>query len=60
MRRIDDLLIWLTAASGLGLWLWSMAVGPVSAHFFVVLAGMIIGTSLLSLSERKRWKSRQK
>ena len=60
MKRIDDLLIWLTAASALGLWFWSMAVGPVSAHFFGVLAGLITATSLLSLSERKRWKSRQK
>ena len=59
MKRIDDLLIWLTAAGGLGLWLWSMAVGPVSSHFFVLLAGLMVTATLLSLAERKRWKSRQ-
>lgn len=59
MKRIDDLLIWLTAAIGLGLWLWSVAVGPVSAHFFLVIAGLLVAATLLSLTERKRWKTRQ-
>jgi methyl-accepting chemotaxis protein len=59
MKRIDDLLIWLTAAAALGLWLWSIFVGPISAHAFLALAALLVATAL-SVRERKRWKSRQK
>ncbi len=60
MKRIDDLLTWLGVASGIGLWLWSMALAPVSPHFFVLLAGLMVAASAFSLAERKRWKARQK
>src|SRR5574343_370571 len=59
MKRIDDLLIWLAAAIGLGLGLWSVAAGPVSGHFFFGMAALTIVASLVSLAERKRWKLRQ-
>ena len=59
MKRIDDILIWLAACLCLALWLWSVAVGPVSTHFFFVIGGIIAATSLLSFRERKMWKSRQ-
>ena len=59
MKRIDDLLIWLAAAACLGLWLWSLAVGPVSPHFLLALAVLLAGTILFSYGERRRWKDKQ-
>ncbi|MFH1660729.1 MAG: chemotaxis sensory transducer [Rhodocyclaceae bacterium] len=60
MKRIDDLLIWLAAAACLGLWLWSLAVGPVSPHFLIVVAVLLAGTILFSYGERRRWKDKQR
>src|SRR5574343_1542467 len=60
MKRIDDLLVWLAAATCLGLWLWSIASGPVSPHFFAALSVLLTGTVLFSYSERKRWKAKQR
>jgi len=59
MKRIDDLLIWLVAATSLGLWIWSMTAGPVSPHLFLAIAVILAVTVVLSLGERQRWKSRQ-
>jgi methyl-accepting chemotaxis protein len=59
MKRIDDLLIWLAVAAGLGLWLWSLAIGPVSPHFLVILVVLLAGSIFFSYGERRRWKSRQ-
>ena len=59
MKRLDDLLIWLALAASLGLWLWSLAVGPVSPHFLLILAALLVGTTILSHGERQRWKNRQ-
>jgi methyl-accepting chemotaxis protein len=59
MKRIDDLLIWLAAAACLGLWLWSLAVGPVSPHFLLAIAVLLAGTVLFSYGERRRWKNKQ-
>ena len=59
MKRIDDLLIWLTAATCLLLWVWSAVSGPLSAHFFLLLAGLVIASILFSFRERKRWKAHQ-
>jgi methyl-accepting chemotaxis protein len=60
MKRIDDLLIWLAAAAAFGLWLWSVFVGPLSAHAFLALAAVLLVATALSVHERKRWKTRQK
>ena len=60
MKRIDDLLIWLAAAAAFGLWLWSVLVGPLSAHAFLALAAILLVATALSVRERKRWKTRQK
>ena len=59
MKRIDDLLIWLTAVTCLLLWVWSAVSGPLSAHFFLLLAGLVIAAILFSFRERKRWKAHQ-
>ena len=60
MKRIDDLLIGLTAAAALGLWLWSIFVGPISAHAFLALAAALLVATAFSVRERQRWKARQK
>ena len=59
MKRIDDLLIWIAALGALALWIWSLAAGPVSAHFFAPLALLLIAAMALSLNSRKDWKTRQ-
>jgi methyl-accepting chemotaxis protein len=59
MKRIDDLLIWFAAATCLGLWLWSMAAGPISQHFLLIISGLLAGTILFSYGERSRWKEKQ-
>lgn len=59
MKRLDDLLVWLAIATSLGLWIWSVTAGPVSAHLFLLITGLLAGTVVFSYSERGRWKSRQ-
>ncbi|WP_428825426.1 methyl-accepting chemotaxis protein [Azonexus sp. IMCC34842] len=59
MQRIDDLLIWLSVATGLGLWLWFLIAGPVSGHFFLLVAALSALAIILSFGQRKHWKSRQ-
>lgn len=60
MKRIDDLLIWVSAATCLALWLWSFMAGPVTAHAFLVIAVLLLTTTVLSLRERRNWQTRQK
>ncbi|MBL8428533.1 MAG: hypothetical protein JNJ95_01400 [Dechloromonas sp.] len=59
MKRIDDLLIWLALVATLGLWLWSLAVGPVSPHLLLLLGALLVVATVLSHGERRRWKNRQ-
>ncbi|MBK6356760.1 MAG: hypothetical protein IPF44_08585 [Betaproteobacteria bacterium] len=59
MKRIDDLLIWLALAASLGIWLWSLAVGPISPHFLLLVVALLLGTAVISNGERQRWKDRQ-
>ena len=59
MKRIDDLLIWLSVAISAGLWLWSLLAAPVSEHFFLLVAILPALAIVLSFGERKRWKNRQ-
>lgn len=60
MKRIDDLLIWVSIATCLALWLWSLMAGPVTAHAFLALAVLLLTTTALSLRERRNWQTRQK
>lgn len=55
MKRIDDLLIGLAAVTGLALWLWSLTVGPVSAHLFLVIAVLLVSAVFLSRGARRGW-----
>ncbi len=59
MQRIDDLLIWLAAATSLGVWLWTLAVGPVSPHLFLLVGLIVLAATTASLRERRLWKARQ-
>ena len=59
MKRIDDLLIWSTAVACLALWLWSLAAGPITPHAFLAVAALPLAAALVSVRERRRWKSRQ-
>ncbi len=59
MQRIDDLLIWLAAATCLGVWLWTLALGPVSPHLFLLVGLIVLAATTASLRERRLWKARQ-
>ena len=59
MKQVNDILIWLSVAFGIALWIWSYTMGPVSPHFFLALALTLgIGT-ILSMGERRRSRVRQ-
>ena len=59
MKRVDDLLVWLSVASGLALWAWSLTMGPVSPHFFLGLALVLGLGTVISIRARRGWKDRQ-
>jgi len=59
MKRISDLVIWLAVVACLGLWLWSLTVGPLSPHFLLILGALLIGAGIFSHVERKRLENRQ-
>ena len=59
MKQVNDILVWLSVAFGMALWIWSLTMGPVSPHFFLALALTLgIGT-LISMGERRRSRDRQ-
>lgn len=59
MKRIDDLLLWLMVALCLGLWIVAQITGPLSMHWFLLLAITLAAASLFSFDQRRRWKTRQ-
>jgi methyl-accepting chemotaxis protein len=59
VKRIDDILLWLMVALCLGLWIAAQMTGPLSMHWFLLLAVTLAAASLFSLDQRRRWKARQ-
>jgi len=59
VKRIDDLLLWLVVALCLGLWVAAQMTGPLSSHWFLLLAIALAAASALSFDQRRRWKARQ-
>lgn len=59
MKRLDDLLLWLLVALCLALWVASQMTGPLSTHWFLLLAITLCGVSFFSFDQRRRWKKRQ-
>lgn len=59
MKRIDEILLWLMVALCLGLWIAAQMTGPLSMHWFLLLAVTLAAASLFSLDQRRRWKARQ-
>ena len=59
MKRIDDILLWLVVALCLGLWIAAQMTGPLSMHWFLLLAVTLAAASLFSFDQRRRWKARQ-
>jgi len=43
----------------LGLWIAAQMTGPLSSHWFLLLAIMLAAASLFSFDQRRRWKARQ-
>jgi methyl-accepting chemotaxis protein len=59
MKRIDDLLVWISVAASVGMGIWSITVTPLPGYFFLIIAGLL-GLSIISgMGERNSWKSRQ-
>jgi methyl-accepting chemotaxis protein len=59
VKRIDDILLWLMVALCLGLWIAAQMTGPLSMHWFLLLAVTLAAASLFSFDQRRRWKARQ-
>lgn len=59
MRRLDDLLIWLTLACCAGLGLWALAGGSVSPLLFLAVAAVLLIAIGISRSERGKAGARQ-
>ena len=59
MKRIDDLLTWLTMLTLAGIWGWWQFVGALPAALLLLPLALIAGATMLSHRERARWKSRQ-
>ncbi|KXB32744.1 hypothetical protein AT959_00670 [Dechloromonas denitrificans] len=59
MKRIDDLLTWLTIVTLAGIWGWGQFVGALSPVLLLLPLALIAGATMLSHRERGRWKSRQ-
>jgi len=59
MKRFDDLLIRGSAAAALILWAWSLASPGISGHWFLLIAALLVTASILSMTERERWKAKQ-
>ena len=59
MKRLDDVLIWLSIVASIGLWLWSVNAGPVSPHFILIVTGLLVVGAIFSFGERRRWKDKQ-
>jgi methyl-accepting chemotaxis protein len=59
MKRIDDLLIWLSVAASAGMGIWSIAVSPLPGYSFLIITGLLGASVLTGMGERNNWKSRQ-
>ena len=59
MKRIDDLLVWLAAATCAALALAAQFGAAISPLWFLGVSFVLGGTMIYSYGERKQWKSRQ-
>ena len=59
MKPLNDLLIWVAALFGLALWVWSLSMGAVSPHFFLIIAILIAASVLISHGARRQHRNTQ-
>jgi len=59
MKRLDDILTWLTILISAGLWIYAQTGGQVSTHFYALPVILLISAVLVSKIERQNWKMRQ-
>jgi len=59
MKRLDDILTWLTILISAGLWIYVQTGGQVSTHFYALPVVMLVSAVLISKMERQNWKTRQ-
>ena len=59
MKPLNDLLIWIAAIFGLALWAWSLSMGAVSPHFFLIIAILIAASALITYGARRQRRDTQ-
>jgi methyl-accepting chemotaxis protein len=59
MKPLNDLLIWISALFGIALWAWSLSMGPVSSHFFLVIGSLLTISVLLTYGARRQGRDKQ-
>ena len=59
MKRLDDILTWLTILISAGLWIYAQTGGQLSSHFFALPVVLLVSAVLISKMERQNWKTRQ-
>jgi methyl-accepting chemotaxis protein len=59
MKRLDDLLTWLTILISAGLWLYALTGGQVSPHFFALPVILLVSAILVAKTARLNWQTRQ-
>ncbi len=59
MKRLDDILTWLTILISAGLWIYAQTGVQLSSHFYALPVVLLVLAILVSRVERQSWKTRQ-
>ena len=59
MKRLDSFLIWISLAIALALWLWAYSSGPVSPHFFLLIAALLGCAVIFNAFKKQQLKDEQ-
>jgi methyl-accepting chemotaxis protein len=59
MKPLNDLLIWISALFGIALWAWSLSMGPVSPHFFLVIGALLATSATITYGARRQRRDKQ-
>ena len=60
MKPLNDLLIWISALFGIALWAWSLSMGPVSPHFFLMIGVLLAASGFIAYGAKRQNTDQQK